>query len=180
MKATRIMLAAMVFGTAIGASQANAQGCIGAASCAGTQTAQVIVPALVKLAMTANSTTLTPPSANDIDVGATVGPDAGPTFTIKANRSWTLNIKSGVATNWTYVGSFAGTKPISDLEWATAAGGSYAAITASDVLFASGASATNNATVQPFFKTLWAAGFNNAANAPGTYSLPVTFTLSAP
>lgn len=170
----------MVLGTAIGASQVDAQGCSGSTSCAGTNTAQVVVPALVKLAMTSNTTSLTAPSADQIDLGATVGPDAGPTFTIKANRSWTLNIKSSLATNWNYAGSFAGVKPISDLQWSNAVGGTYAAITASDVLFTSGGAATNGASAQPFFKTVWASGFTNAANEPGTYTLPVTFTLTAP
>jgi hypothetical protein len=180
MKATRILLAAMVLGTAIGASQVDAQGCSGAASCAGTNTATVLVPALVKLVMPSNTTTLTAPSADQIETGSTVGPDAGPAFTVKANRSWTLNIKSSLATNWTYSGAFAGVKPISDLQWSNAVGGTYVAITGSDVLFASGAAATNGATAQPFFKTVWAAGFTNVANEPGTYTLPVTFTLTAP
>src|ERR1700694_410750 len=102
MKATRLLLAAMVLGTVISASQANAQGCSGAVSCAGTNTAQVVVPALVKLAMTATLTSLTAPTADQVDLGATVGPDAGPTFTIKANRSWTLNIRSGNPSTRTY------------------------------------------------------------------------------
>jgi hypothetical protein len=180
MKATRSLLAAMVLGTAIGASQVDAQGCSGATSCAGTNTAQVVVPALVKLVMPSNTTTLTAPSADQIDLGATVGPDAGPTFTIKANRSWTLNIQSGVATNWNYTGSFAGVKPIADLLWSNAVAGSYVAITGSAVLFTSGGAATNGASAQPFFKTVWASGFTNVANEPGTYTLPVTFTLTAP
>ncbi len=180
MKATRSLLAALVLGTAIGASQVDAQGCSGANSCVGTNTAQVVVPALVKLVMTSNTTNLTAPTADQIDLGATVGADAGPNFTIKANRSWTLNIKSGNPTNWTYAGAFAGVKPIADLQWSNAVAGTYAAITASDVLFTSGAASTNGTAAQPFFKTVWVLGFNNVANEPGTYTLPVTFTLTAP
>ena len=180
MKATRSLLAAMVLGTAIGASQVDAQGCSGAASCAGTNTAQVVVPALVKLTMPSNTTSLTAPSADQIDIGATVGPDAGPIFTIKANRSWTLNIKSGNPVSWTYTGAFAGVKPIADLLWSNAVAGSYVAITTGDVQFSNGGAATNGASAQPFFKTVWASGFTNVANEPGTYTLPVTFTLTAP
>jgi hypothetical protein len=180
MKATRSLLAAMVLGTAIGASQVDAQGCSGAASCAGTNTATVLVPTLVKLTMPSNTTSLTAPTADQIDLGATVGPDAGPTFTVKANRSWHLNIKSGVSPNWNYTGSFAGVKPIADLQWANALAGTYVAITTTDAVFTSGGAATNGVTAQPFFQTVWAAGFNNPANEPGTYTLPVTFTLIAP
>ena len=179
MNATRFLLAAMVLGTAIGAEQANAQCSGNAGSCNTTNTASVSVNALVKLGMSATTTALTAPTADDIDAGAVIQ-NAGPSFTIKANRSWTLNIKTTNATIWTYAGSFAGTKPISDLTWSTAAAGTYANIGTSDAVFLSGAGATNGAAAQAFFRTVWAAGFAQPSNVPGTYSLPVVFTLSAP
>jgi hypothetical protein len=179
MKATRSLLAAMVLGTAIGASQANAQSCGGITTCNLTNTASVAVPALVKMTMSSPTTTLTAPSANDIDGGAVIA-DVGPTFTIKANRSWALKIKSVNATNFTYTGGNSGVKPISDLLWSATAGGTYVAITNSDAAFASGASATNNGAASAFFKTNWVADFASVANVEGTYSLPILFTLSAP
>ena len=179
MNATRF-LAAMVLGTAICAAQANAQSCSGnAGTCNLTNTASVTVGALVKLGMSSATTTLTSPSADQVDAGNTLY-DAGPTFTVKANRSWTLNIKTTNASNWTYVGSFAGTKPISDLTWSNALAGTYVGIGTADAAFLSGAAATNGTAAQAFFKTTWAAGFTMPSNAPGTYSLPIVFTLSAP
>jgi hypothetical protein len=71
-------------------------------------------------------------------------------------------------------------KPISDLSWATASGGTFAAITGSDATFASSASSSNGTAAQAFFKTSWANDFTSASNAPGTYSLPIVFTLTAP
>ncbi|MDQ6872411.1 MAG: hypothetical protein M3037_10435 [Gemmatimonadota bacterium] len=163
-----------------GATQAGAQGCSGnAGTCNTTNTASVLIPALVKLGMSATTTSLTAPTADQVDLGATVS-DAGPTFTIKANRSWTLNIKSGNPTNWTYTGANSGVKPIADLTWANAVAGTYAAITASDVVFTNGGGATAGTAAAAFFKTNYPAGFTNSANAPGTYSLPVVFTLTAP
>lgn len=179
MRATRSLLAAMVLGTAITASQANAQCSGNAGTCNTTNTASVTVGALVKLGMSAATTTLTNPSADDVDAGNVIA-DAGPSFTIKANRSWTLKIKSQNATNWTYVGSNAGVKPIGDLAWSTSAGGTFAAITSSDATFVSGASSTNGTAAQAFFRTSWSNDFTNAGNAPGTYSLPIVFTLTAP
>ena len=179
MKATRTLLAAMVLGTAIGASQASAQCSGNAGSCNTTNTASVTVGALVKLGMSSATTTLTNPTADDVDAGAVIA-NAGPTFTIKANRSWTLKIKSQNAANWTYVGTDAGVKPISDLAWSTSAGGTFAAITSSDVTFASGAAASNGAAASAFFRTSWTNDFTSASNAPGTYSLPIVFTLTAP
>ncbi|HEY3114291.1 MAG TPA: hypothetical protein VGJ62_11450 [Gemmatimonadaceae bacterium] len=179
MNATRSLLAAMVLGTAIGASQANAQCSGNAGTCNTTNTASVTVGALVKLDMSAATTALTNPTADDVSAGNTLAND-GPSFTIKANRSWTLKIKSQNATNWNYVGTNAGVKPIGDLSWSTASGGTFAAITGSDATFASGASSTNGTAAQAFFKTSWVSDFTNASNAPGTYSLPIVFTLTAP
>ena len=179
MRATRTLLAAMVLGTAIGASQANAQCSGNAGTCNTTNTASVTVGALVKLGMSSAATALTNPTADDVAAGNVLA-DAGPSFTIKANRSWTLKIKSQNAASWTYVGSDAGVKPIGDLAWSTAANGTFAAITAADATFTSGASSTNGTAAQAFFKTTWANDFTSASNAPGTYSLPIVFTLTAP
>ena len=179
MNATRFVLAAMVLVTAIGATQANAQCSGNAGSCNSTNTVSATVNNLVKLGMSSATTTLSSPTADQVEVGANLA-DAGPTFTIKANRSWTLNIKTSNASNWTYVGSNSGTKPISDLTWSNAVAGTYVGISNTDALFLSGASATNGTAAQVFFKTVWAAGFTQPSNAPGTYSLPVVFTLSAP
>ena len=169
MRATRSLLAAMVLATAIGATQANAQCSGNAGSCNTTNTASVTVGALVKLGMSSNATALTNPTADNVDAGNTLQ-NSGPTFSVKSN----------VATNWDYVGSDAGVKPIGDLAWSTAAAGTYAAITASDVTFASGAAATNGFAAQAFFRTTWSSDFTSPSNAPGTYSLPIVFTLSAP
>jgi hypothetical protein len=178
MKATRF-LAAMVLATAIGATQASAQCSGNAGSCNTTNTASVTVGALVKLAMSSATTTLTNPTADDVDAGNVIA-DAGPIFTIKANRSWTLKIRSQNATNWTYAGSNSGVKPIGDLAWSTTSGGTFNAITNADVTFASGASASNGTGAQAFFRTSWLSDFADASNAPGTYSLPIVFTLTAP
>jgi hypothetical protein len=179
MNATRFFMAAVVLASVIGANQANAQCSSNAGSCNTTNTASVTVNALVKLDMGSTTTSLTSPTVAQIEIGAVIA-DQGPTFTIKANRSWTLNIKTTNASLWTYVGSLAGTKPISDLNWSNAVAGSYAGIGSSDAPFLTGASATNGLAAQAFFKTVWAAGFTQPSNVPGTYSLPIVFTLSAP
>ena len=179
MKATRSLLAAMVLATAIGASQANAQCSGNAGSCNTTNTASVTVGALVKLGMSSAATTLTNPSVTDVEAG-NVLPDNGPTFTIKANRSWTLKIRSQNASYWSYIGSDGGVKPISDLAWSTASNGTFSAITASDATLASGAGASNGTAAAVFFRTSWVSDFTSISNAPGTYQLPIVFTLTAP
>jgi hypothetical protein len=179
MNANRILLAAVVLASVVSANTAAAQCSGNAGTCNTLNTASVSVNALVKLGMSGTATSLTSPTADQVEVGASIA-DAGPTFTVKANRSWTLNIKTTNASNWTYVGSFAGTKPISDLTWSNAVAGTYVGIGTADAAFLTGAAATNGTAAQAFFKTTWAAGFTMPSNAPGTYSLPVVFTLSAP
>ena len=166
MNATRFLLAAMVLGTAIGVEQANAQCSGNAGSCNTTNTASVSVNALVKLGMSGTTTSLTSPTADQVEVGALIA-DAGPSFTIKANRSWTLNLKTSNASIWTYAGSFAGTKPISDLTWSNAVGGTFVGIGTSDALFLSGASATNGAAAQVFFKDRVGRWFRAAEQCSG-------------
>ena len=179
MSATRYLLAAMVLGSAISATQANAQCSGNAGGCLTVNTASATVNALVKLGMSATTSTLSSPTADQVEVGALLA-DAGPSFTIKANRSWTLNIRTSNAATWTYVGTLGGTKPISDLLWSNAVAGTYVGIGTTDALFLSGAAATNGTAAQAFFKTMWAAGFTQPSNAPGVYSLPIVFSLSAP
>jgi hypothetical protein len=179
MNATRFLLATVVLGSFVGANQANAQCSSNAGSCNTTNTASVVVGALVKLGMTTTTTSLTAPAVADVEFGAVIA-DVGPQFTIKANRSWTLNINTTNAGLWTYVGLSGGTKPISDLTWSNAVAGLYVGMSSTDAVFLSGAGASNGAAAQAFFKTVWAAGFTQPSNAPGTYSMPVVFTLSAP
>ena len=180
MRATRLLTAAMVLGAAIGTSPANAQGCSGnAGSCNTTNTASVTVGALVKLTMSSATTTLTSPTADQVDLGTTLY-DAGPTFTVKSNRGWTLKVKTTASPNWNYAGTDAGVKPISDLTWSNAAAGTYAAITTSDQTVTSSLTSSNGTPAAVHFKTLWTNDFTSASNAPGTYSLPIVFTLTAP
>ena len=179
MSATRYLLAAMVLGSAISATQANAQCSGNAGGCLTVNTASATVNALVKLGMSATTTTLSSPTADQVEIGATLA-DVGPTFTIKANRSWTLNIRTSNPAQWTYVGTLGGSKPISYLTWSNAVAGTYSGIGSTDALFLSGAAATNGTAAQAFFKTVWAAGFTQPSNAPGIYSLPIVFSLSAP
>lgn len=179
MFATRYLLAATVLGSALCVSQANAQCSGNAGGCLTVNTASATVNALVKLGMSAPTSSLSSPTADQVEVGATLA-DAGPTFTVKANRSWTLNIRTSNPTNWTYVGTLGGTKPISDLTWSNAVAGTFVGISTSDALFLSGAAATNGTAAQAFFRTVWAAGFTQPSNAPGVYSLAIVFSLSAP
>ena len=172
-------IAVILFLSSVGAARASAQCNSNTGSCTTSNPASVTIGSLVKLGMSGTTTSLTFPTADQVDLGAVIA-DPGPTFTIKANRSWTLSIKSGNATSWTYTGSNGGVKSISDLTWSNAVAGTFVPITATGAVFTSGASASAGTAAAAFFKTNYPAGFTDAANAPGTYSLPIMFTLTAP
>ncbi|HEY8166278.1 MAG TPA: hypothetical protein VIF83_12050 [Gemmatimonadaceae bacterium] len=176
MSVTRIAAAAVIIGSAMLARPVVAQ-CSASNSCSTTNTASVTIGALVNLEMSSTTTTLTSPTVSDL--GGSVAND-GPTFVVHANQAWTLSIKSGNAVNWTYTGSESGVKPIGDLTWSDASNGTFAAITASDATLASGSASTDNTAAAVFFKTLYSADYSDPSVRPGSYSLPVVFTLSAP
>ena len=156
----------------------NAQSCNGTGSCNVTSTASVSVPALVDLNVAgAGSITLTSPTVADLTTGHVQ--DAGPSITVKSNRSWRLQIHTTAATNWTYTGDQGGVKPITDLTWATTAGGSYSAITTTAADVTSG-SKTNSGAPTLFFRTLYSSDFSANKNSAGSYSIPLVFTLIAP
>ena len=176
-KATAILTMAL----GLTAVAAHAQTCTGntAAGCTVNTTASVTVPALVELTVAgAGSIALTSPTVADLTTGYVE--DAGPALSVKANRAWTLSVHTTAATNWTYVGTEAGVKPISDLTWANTATGTYAAITTSAAAIVSNQTRTNTGAPTIFFRTLYSSDFSSDRNAAGTYSIPLVFTLAAP
>lgn len=176
---SRYIVAAMIVGSALGAIPAAAQ-CSGSDSCSTTNTASVTVGALVNLEMSATTTSLTSPVVADLAAGFKA--DVGPTFVVHANQDWTMAVKAAASnpTNWSYVGTKSGVKPIGDLKWAVASNGTFAALTGINATVASSASSTDNTAVSLFFQTVYSSDYSSANNRPGVYSLPVVFTLSAP
>lgn len=168
--------AVSVLATAGAAAQTS---CAGIGTCNLPVSASVTVPALVAMSTGSGAITLTAPTADDLVAGQ-VTESVPLELTVRSNRSWRLQIHTTAAANWTYVGTDAGVKPISDLEWSTDPAGAFTAITgtAADVVTAQ--PRTNGATQEIYFRTLYSNDFTDARNAPGTYTIPLVFTLVAP
>jgi hypothetical protein len=173
----KVVVVAVVGLTMFAGSRVAAQSCGGVNSCTVAVDASVTVPALVRLSLGAGSITLTPPT--DAESGSYVQ-DNGPSFTVRSNRSWSLSIHTSAATDWTYTGTDGGVKPIGDLTWSATAGGTYVAVTGTAAAIVSGQPKTNGANPTIFFRTLWAAAFDDPRNAAGVFTIPLVFTLSAP
>jgi len=169
-------VAAAVLGTAGVAAQTT---CTGIGTCNLPVNASVTVPALVSLSTGSGAVTLTAPTVDDLVTGH-VTESTPLEFTVRSNRSWRLQVHTTAAANWSYVGTDAGVKPISDLQWSTDPSGSFTAITgtAADVVTAQ--PRTDGATQEIYFRTLYSNDFTDARNAPGTYTIPLVFTLVAP
>jgi hypothetical protein len=132
---------------------------------------------VVRLQVSAGSTSLTSPTTADFDAG--FNSTAGPTFTVSANAPWTLSLRASTAL-WTAANTSPGapartTKPAADLKWSTASNGTFTSMTTTDATLVSGAATASSAT-NLFFETL----YDWTLDTPGNYSLTVVLTLTAP
>ena len=157
------------------AAQCTASGAPG--SCGVPGSVSMTAGRVVRLQVSAASTTLTAPTPADFDAG--FNSTTGPTFTLSANAAWTLNLRASTAL-WTATNTSPGapartTKPAADLMWSTASNGTFNALTTSDVNLVTGSATASNATTL-FFQTL----YNWTLDTPGNYSLSIVLTLTSP
>ncbi len=132
---------------------------------------------VVRLQVNAGSTSLAAPTPADFDAG--YNSTTGPTLTVSANAPWMLQVRASSA-SWTAVNTSPGApartnKPAADLKWGTSAAGPFSALNTSDATLVSGSATASNATTL-YFQTL----YNWTSDTPGSYSLTVVLTLTAP
>jgi hypothetical protein len=147
------------------------------ASCSVPGSVSMTAGRVVRLQMSAGSTSLTAPTPADFDAGFNA--TDGPTLTISANAAWTLHIRAASA-SWTATNTSPGAparanKPSADLKWSTSSGGAFAALSTSDANLVSGGATANNATTL-YFQTL----YDWTLDTPGNYSLSIVLTLTSP
>ena len=158
---------------------ANAQ-CTAAgapANCGQPGSVSMTAGRVVRLQMSAGSTSLTAPTTSDFDAG--FNSTTGPTLTVSANAAWTLHIRAASAL-WTATNTAAGVaarvdKPAADLKWSTSSGGVFTALSNSDASLVSGSATASNATTL-YFQTL----YGWSVDTPGNYSLAIVLTLTSP
>jgi hypothetical protein len=147
------------------------------ASCGVGGSVSMTAGRVVRLQMSAGSTSLTAPTTTDFDAG--FNSTTGPTLTVSANAPWTLNIRAASAV-WTATNTSPGVaaranKPAGDLKWSTASGGAFTALSASDANLVNGSATASNATTL-YFQTL----YDWTLDTPGNYSLSIVLTLTSP
>lgn len=167
---------ALVTVTAISAdAQCTASGA--PATCTQPGSVSMTAGRVVRLQLSAGSTSLTAPTPADFDAG--FNSTTGPTLTVSANAAWTLHVRAASAL-WTATNTAPGVaaranKPAADLKWSTSSGGPFTALSASDANLVAG-SATANSPTTLYFQTL----YNWTLDTPGNYSLSIVLTLTSP
>ena len=146
--------------------------------CTVTSTHTINMPSLLSLTMAGftsgtSQTLAAPTDISDFSSGSTIEiPTTGPTFTVKANRAYKVQISAAAA-------SFSGTtyaKPAGDVTWSTSAGGTFVALSTTAADVDAGSATAGSTSVGLFYKTT----YKLLQDIPGSYSFDVKFTLVAP
>ncbi len=136
-------------------------------------------PALMTMTVSPTSSPLSPLSVtatmSDMDIADGVASPTPVSFTVQANRAWSVQI-SGAAATWTASAGAWASKPVSDLLWSLSASGAATAMSLSPATVASGAATAGSASTTVYLRPVvhW------ATDKPGTYTMGVTFTLTSP
>jgi hypothetical protein len=175
MNRIRIALAASAM-TLLGSAPMMAQTC-NTNPCTVAIATSATVNDVLRLTLDQVTLDLGTPTETDYDAGFR---DAAShrTATVKANRPWHVAVV-GNAANFTYTGSLTNpNKTAADLVWAKTAGGlgTPDGNMGASANLVSGSTGTGSTSQDIYFRTKWFW----ASDVPGSYSLVVNFTLSAP
>ena len=150
-----------------------------AVNCTVGTTLSMTVPSIMEMTLGGTSVTLNAPAniaafnAAGQDTTSTVGP----TFDVRSNRAYRVQISS--AANFTHTAVANGgtySKPAGELFWSVDGGSTATAMTTTATDIGSG-SATNASTQKT---VTYLTAYDITKDKPGSYSLAVTFTLVAP
>src|SRR3954465_5706582 len=150
-----VVVAALAFAGATPAiAQCTASGA--PANCTQPGSASMTAGRVVRLQVSAGSTSLTAPTAADFDAG--FNSTTGPTLTVSANAPWMLQVRASAA-SWGATNTSRGVparvnKPAADLKWGANAGGPFSALSTTDATLVSGSATANSATTL-YLQTLY-------------------------
>lgn len=165
----------MTSAPAVAFGQCTASG--GGGSCTLATSTSMTAGRVIRMQLSATSTTLTAPTPADFDAGFNT--TSGPSVTISANAAWRLHVRSTTAV-WSAVTTSPGApargnKPVGDLRWSTNAGGPFTLLTTTDANLAAGTATA--ATVNTLhFRTM----YSWTLDTPGDYGLTLVLTLTSP
>jgi hypothetical protein len=157
--------------TAHAQAQCSASGTPATCTLAGTSVSGTM-QRIVFLSLTNPAFGLTMPTDVDFAGAGTVQKvDGGAQIaTVRSNANWAVTIKGSA---WTGTGNTG--KAIGDIGWTTDGGATYTPLTAGNVTFTSGAPTLGTAATLGY-RTLWSLN----TDTPGSYSMALTFVITAP
>ncbi len=147
------------------------------ASClvGGTAGAAINITISTVARVTLASSTVSMPAPTETSYNTGFGSPGSVGFEVRTNAAWTLVISSS-STLWGFSPPTARTdKPRADLQWGLVSGGPYTDVSGTLTTLASGAA--TNSSVQTLYlrsKYSW------LLDKPGSYTIPVSITLTAP
>jgi len=169
-RTTRLGTAAMMAAGLLLQARAGAAQPCDEHGCTVTNTVQVHVGTVLRLAVQGATEVLATASAMTLRSGRLAG--VGPTATVRSNGAWRLQV-SAANEVWTPVDAGARTdKPASDLGWSTRADQGFVTVGIDPTDVARGGP-TNGVELPMFYR----ARFASTNDTPGTYSLTVRLTL---
>jgi hypothetical protein len=151
-------------------------------SCTVGASFSMTMPSLMSLTLSGTSVALNAPSkVGDFDSdGLASFTTAGPSLTVRSNRSYKVQVKANAATfsHTPQNGAASYAKPISDVSWTVGSGPSaqYFALTTADAEVGNGSATSSTVAATIGYKT----NFDITKDQPGSYALNLTFTLVAP
>jgi hypothetical protein len=141
----------------------------------GTASAALTITISSVARVTMASSAVAMPAPTDSAYNSGFGSPGSVSFEVRANAGWTLVISSA-STLWGFSPPSARSdKPRSDLQWSLSAGGSYLDVTGTQTTFASG-TATNSSVQTLYLRSK----YSWLLDRPGSYTIPVSITLTAP
>ncbi len=139
----------------------------------------MINPALLTLTVTPTSSSLSPLSVtatmSDMDIAAGVATPTPVSFTVQANRAWSVQL-SGATATWTATAGGWASKPLSDLRWSLSSTGATTAMSLTPATVTSGAATGGSLATTVYLRP----AVHWATDKPGTYTIGVQFTITSP
>lgn len=177
MKVSKLLVAAAVAASAATAGAQTTQNCTGtgdkiSSGCSVATSVQVTVPAVARMTFSTVATNLTNPGAVNFGTAGIV--DAGPSIDVNANVGYTLTVAAAAAN---FTGPTGSAKPASSLGWALSAGASsFTPLDVAGTQVAKTTAPSASATYAMQYRTK----YDWTVDVPGSYSLTLNYTLTAP
>jgi hypothetical protein len=170
---SRTLFAALVLTATVAIPAAAQTNPCTTSGCAVTDKVSLKVNPLVRLSLSQTTTALNSPDTTAYDAGSST--TAGPTVSVKANRSWSLTVKAGAATFTPALGASGYNKPAGDLGVKIAGGSTVAGLSTTAASLASGTSGgVFSGAVTYTTKFDW------TKDIPDDYTMDVVYTITAP